>query len=539
MQLEGLPRLFRPSLPSSLAVLLFLSAMGIQAGLIARDSYFLKTAGAEKIPLLYILAGVLMLPLAALYSHLVERRHPGRLQIQFQLGGGVIVLLLWAWISRPGNPPAFLPYLTFCLVELLFRFLIIHFWTLANHLIDAAPSRRLFPYIGGVGLLGTVTGAASASLIAPRLGGASLMAVWASLILLAIPLALRLAQRRPAEEKAINPSSLKADDESGSWKRLWREPLIRTMTYMALPLWMMIFIIEYNYFGVMQRVFPDQHQLAASLGAVAAIASLTGITLQFSVTPWLINHYGVAATLMAYPLSLTAGAIALLCFSLFPSAALPGQPLQLWGIALLAIFARLCDVAIYYSVYESTEQLLHYAVPEPLRRKSRVFLSAMILPTSAAAAGAFLIAFRQIEEPVYSVSCIGVLLGFLLIALGLNLTPDYLKSLLARIRPQDERSRQEILLEMSRLESSDARYALLDSLASENLQEATFAAEQLMQAPDEDLFADIEEVLSQIQPKVLVVIESLLSNRDRESQAGFVKRLRSKIEAQEMEKLNA
>ncbi len=503
---------------SAFALYGFLVAVGIEFGRIGRDSYVLTTVGVEAIPLMYVLIAVLMVAAAPLYDRLVHGVSPDRLMIGFQVFGGLTLLLLWTGVSLPSTPSPWLPYLVFPWVEAFLLYLLIHFWKFANVGFDARAGKRLFPFIGGAALFGSLVGGISSRFLSGMIGAEHLFALWSVCLLATIPLTRTL--RTLTLEEGAHAIDDEPPEEGGvaavplqAIRQVFAQPLLRTLTYMALPMWIIIYIIEYSYFGVAERVFLDQDALAGFLGSIVALAAGIGLLLQFSVTPWLLRRFGVGTTYTVYPATLTLGAVALLTFSLFPGSTAPSLPLG--GIALLAVFARLCDVAFFFSIQDSALQLLYYAVPEELRDRARVLMSAIVVPVSMACAGALLMLFAQRQEPEHNLAFVGVALAFLLMVFAMSVTPEYLGALLSYLRPEDVEHRNEVLGEIAKLEDNDARYVLLQSLSTDDIAEARFALDRLFQIQDAELIPDLLESGSQMRKEVLMDIERRMSDEDR------------------------
>lgn len=478
-----------------LSALVFLLTAGIELGRIGRDSYFLTVAGADDIPLMYIFIALLTFFASVIYGKILGRVHNAKLMIGFQALGSLAAFSCWIYLLLVPQPAAAFPFILFCVVDAYILFILVHFWTLCNSEFHVWQGTRLFPVIGAAGLAGTIGGGGLSYLIASFSEANHLFVVWAALLTLGSLVCL------PLRSKANSQDRHTVTAQSGSQKEnLWRQPVLRTLAYMALPMWVVIYIIEFSYYEGMNRVFRDQSSLASFMGAFVCISAFIGLLLQLTLTRWLLNKVSVGSAALFYPFTLTLGSLCLLVFSLFPQA--NAGPLDFGVFAFLLIFARFCDIGIYYSVYDPAAQVLFYALPERIRARGRSFLGGIIFPASIASAGLILLWFRHLHEPVYNVAFVAISLGFLLIILGLNLTPDYLKSLLGNFQSDDESNRSRVIDAVSKLPESDIHYVLLDSLSSQDLAEARFALEHLFQHPSVELFEDIQEILPRVRPDI-------------------------------------
>jgi len=494
----------------SLATLLAMTMAGLEFGRIGRDSYFIDVIGAQYIPYMYIADGCLLIFSAFCLTKMAKITTPVKLALVLYVAAIPLVLLLWVAMLTSRNIP-FLPYLVFSLVDVVFLLLILGFWGVASYCCTAEEGKKNFPFVGSFGLLGTCLGAFLANQLISWLGVEVLFLIWACLLIACwrflTGMDARLLKNRFRQEEHLTTSKqgnnieLCSDTNTPS---TWSIPLIRTLTYMAIPLWIIVFVIEFYYLSTMARVFEDQKSLAHFLSSVVFISTLCGFIIQVFITPRLLHYFGVGTTNLFYHFSLTTGAISLLIFSLIPN---DGNQLELYGIALFVVFARFCDIAVFYSIYDSSSQLLFYSLPSKLLQKGQIFIVGMVVPLSTVLAGSLLVLFDYVQMPIYSVAFMAVMMGFMLLIISLNISPEYLSSLIANISPRDNYRQREIKVELQRLERSDARYVLLQSLCSVRKEEAAFAMTTLEELIGDsgfvELVADIREILPELHQSVL------------------------------------
>lgn len=504
----------------------FIISLGLELGRIGRDCYFLSHAGAEKIPFMYMVIAALMVVISPLYSYLIDEVNHDSLLRWLAGSGAGITLAAWLLIRSGIAVDSMLPYIVFCVIEVFALFLLMHAWSVIEGVFDAGEGKRFFPLIGAVGLVGKIVGGFVTNIFAAAFGAVTLFLLWCALLLAVLPLSRLVEQERlrhlgEVQSAAAAPGqTTKVDkvDSTGD-SSLSRVSLIYTLTFMAIPMWIIIYIIEYNYFHAMSRVFPHPDRLATFFGLFNSAAAILGLLLQLFVTSRLLKSKGVGNASLVYPFTLTLGAIFLLIFSLFPGAQAPR--LDFAGIAMLVVLARLCDISFYYSIYDSSSQLLFYSLPDSLRNKGRAFLSGIVLPLGSGAAGGIIVLLSSVlGQPVYSVAFVSVCLGFLLIALALNITPEYLSSLLRNFQFSRPGRLREILDEIGRLEVSDARYTLMHSVVKQDVKEASFAVEKLFEIRDDELLFDLEEALADMHPDtIIVIIRRLQDEKTMEAEA--------------------
>ncbi len=500
------------------SLLFFCSNMGLEMARIKRDSYFLVDAGPSEIPKMYIFMAFLMLTGSIIYSSLVDRFRRDTLQSILFVIGFIIAISSYIILHFELNIPYF-SYVLFCVVEAYVGFVLMHFWNFMSYVFDDEEGKLTYPVIGALGLLGTIFAGLSTKIVVGLFGIDTLLLIWAALCLVSLFLIkkiyyLVLNTGHSGDTLMDFDDSPKTTFGLDSFKVLLKNPLMRTMIYLSFPIWFIIYIIEFNFYHSMNRVYSNQDDLAGFLGLFGSFACFCGLVIQLTVTPYLIKKLGVGATSMLFPFSLALGSLSLLIFSLFPAAV--GGELVMPGIVLLVVFARFCDIAIYFSVYESTSQLIYYAVSEKMRSKARAMISGVFTPVCTALAGCVLILFQKMDEPIYNIAFVSVSLAFGLIVFGLKITPDYLKSMISSVDVSDIGQRDKITREISKLQTSDVRYVLISSLTSDIDYEAFFAAKKLFEIKDEELFFDIEEVADALKPSVKYLIAKLMTAEDIE-----------------------
>jgi len=146
----------------------------------------------------------------------------------------------------------------------------------------------------------------------------------------------------------------------------------------------------------------------------------------------------------------------------------------------------------------------------------------MVVPVSTVIAGSVLVAFEYYQMPIYSATFMAVMLGFMLLIISLNITPEYLSSLIANVSSKDTYKQQEIRAELKRLELSDARYVLLQGVTSTNVTEAKFALDTLWNLSGKDILLelpeDLYEALNEMQSCILLAMQEKLGNTEQEQQ---------------------
>lgn len=503
----------------AVGTLWFLLMGGIEIGRIGRDGYFLKEAGPSKIPVMYLLNAVFMLVIYSGYSRLVDRVARHKFLIGMQIATAVAILTLRFLIPARFE---WLPAVIFCTVESLFLLFMMHFWTFANGVFDPREGKRIFPLLAGAGLMGTIAGSLICKPLSAWIGTINLFFVWAGTLLLCIPLALRAykSQVQAGTEHKLESKDAPAAGFFESVGYVWSVPLLRTLTYMTIPMWVVIYVIEFHYYRTMNSVFPDQDELTGFLGLFVGLCSVAGLILQVTLTGRLLQRFGVGATTLIYPFSLTVGTVALMFYSLFP----PSEHHGLMNITALVALSRFCDIAIYFSVFDSASQLLYNSLPDEKRGQGRAFVSGIIMPLSTASAGAMLLWMDGSAQPLHNIAFVGLNLAFLLVVFGLNINGDYLKALLFNLNSRDVDLRSQAMSEFGKLEDTETRFVLLQSVSSSDEEAALFALTMLRENnEDHELVEDLAEILPDASDRVKAAILAVIHDRGTKASASVVR----------------
>jgi ATP:ADP antiporter, AAA family len=161
----------------------------------ATRSTFISNLGADNLPLVQLVAGVLIGFIMQAYSRAIGLV-PRRWAIAVTQGGCAALLVVFWILFRIVHDTAAVGFYVFGLI--LGILLISQFWTLANDIYDARQAKRLFGFIGGGASLGGATGAAITAAMAKEVGTVNLLLVSAGVMLTCAVLVLAIVRREAA-----------------------------------------------------------------------------------------------------------------------------------------------------------------------------------------------------------------------------------------------------------------------------------------------------------------------------------------------------
>lgn len=380
-------------------------------GMNAADTLFFLRFGVDRLPLMILISGIVVM--GAITLHLV--------------GLGVAGPRRWLWIItstsgvwlilerlvvgvdwQPIYPVIWIANQAIIMVTLTVM------WNAAEQSCDTRQAKRLFPLFATAGVVGGVAGNAITGPLAAGLGTANLLAVQAGL--LAISTFLLVGVRRffryePEEEPASVWSTLTSTPRRALSTRLGRLAALAALVVSTL-----FFLVVFPFNEVVAATFSTEVEVAGFLGLFSSIA--TGATFLFSlvITRWLFGRLGVVITLLLVPLVYAGGfGLWLVEFGLIPAALIRGLQWvvvnAIWGTAFSALFN---------------------VVPAKQRSQTLGFMIAVPAQIGTVAAGALLIGGEAVPQ---SVSFgIGLALAVSAVAVVFSMRPAYLDSVVAAVR---------------------------------------------------------------------------------------------------------
>ncbi|MBL8021467.1 MAG: HEAT repeat domain-containing protein [Leptospirales bacterium] len=459
----------------SMAWLCFMLMAALAIGRSARDAFFIKNAGVESLPFVYVINGLLVATIAAIYTRVVHRlsltRFLGVLCILF-----VLSILIFRGVIALGFSSVSIPYAIWSLAELYHILALMHFWTLANTVFDPREAKRLFPLIGGVGLTGMILGGVLTPVWIHFAGSNNLLLFWAAVILLALPFVHLVARTTRASGIVLQKQgSEPRQSVVEGWRDLWKIPLMRTLTYVAFAMWIAAWLIDFQFFHTLDRVYKNQDSLAAFLGLFGGLTSLVGLIVQFFLTGRMLQAFGVGGVAVLYPAVVSVGAVGLCARELAPAGNHQSSDMR----SIAGVGAKFADETFFGSMHDSVNALLFNALPDDIRAGARAFLTGAMEPIATACAGILLLVLTRADFPQTGFAFLTLAICGIWMVLALRIKPDYLRALVSNLNSRNidlQRAAYSLLSERQDVETSEV---LLASVMSPDEDMALFALELL------------------------------------------------------------
>ena len=500
--LDGIALVYRSADARRLAMLIFLIGLGVEVSRVAQTTFFLQHAGADQLPLVFVAFAAVMVVASSLYADAAKRIRLATLASMASAAAVGAITIAWILILL-GVTNAFLAYALYCVVEMGFIFMPLTIWSVANQSFSAELAERYLPPIAAIGLIGALVGGLISRGLVGVIGPYNIL----PLAVIAYAICFMLARRIPVPERQWLTRRVRAR------RPVWSEPLVATLTYLSLPMFFLAYVIEFMYYTTMGQIVANATDLSQFISTFGIVCSVAAVLAQMFLTPFLFRRLGVGTTAFVYPAALALGSILALIYALYlgTRGADAGIP-SVW-FALFVLSARALDIVLYQSVYDSTTNILYYAVPSETRTRARSLVGGIMFPTSVACSGLLLLSFKYFEQPMYNVAFAAIVVGFLVLVMGMDVRPDYLRSLLANSDQGNQKARAALMDEISRLSLNESRVLLLESLQTDREDEALFAVQKLLDTYDHFLLEDLQEIKLRIQPNIMSALTGAMAAR--------------------------
>ncbi len=368
----------------------FILSAGLILAFSTVNAIFIWRLGFEKLPLCFIITGLLMLPYFTVYTQIETRfNRMWLLIISFIVYGALIAGSVFALMQQPKNPIVIITVyvISTCILLLVNT----QFWSFANMVYHPRQGKRLFPLLGLGGTLGAIIMGFNLKYLVALMGTVKLLFVWSGSFFLSALFVFLIFMfvRFPTQGRPVCALSLK-DVIFGSFAAIKKIPIMSVISVIVLVMSFVSFILYFQFNrAVGETIIGDlqsQIQMQPSLfenrfvgyvGTFHAVLYLAIILVyQIFFTSRIVSGMGIVNSLYLQP--------ALLAIPVIFSLIKPGfeKMLQVGyfiNVLCLATFFRTASESIFGSV------------PEQQREEAMCFIKTIITPLSFGLSGLLLV----------------------------------------------------------------------------------------------------------------------------------------------------
>ncbi len=265
----------------------------------AADALFFSRFGVDRLPLMILISGPVVMAASLGYSAGLARRGERAWLWPTTLVSGLWVVLLWAAVQVGWE--AVYPVIWVSAQALILVTLTV-MWNAASSATTTRQAKRLFPMFATAGVAGGVLGNLSVGPLAALFGTENLLVVQAVLL---FGSSLTLIKARGL--LATGSSEVSGGDFSLAVRAVASSRLLRLAVVTAFLFSLLFFLVVFPFSEVAAASFPDEAELAGFLGLFSSLA--TGATFVFSllVTNRLFARFGLVLTLLLVPVVYATG----------------------------------------------------------------------------------------------------------------------------------------------------------------------------------------------------------------------------------------
>ncbi len=355
-----------------------------------RQSTFINSLGAEKLPYVYLLIALAAYPLLQFYNRFADRWRRDTLIVATCAFIAATMALFWWLYQFPWQWVAFAFYVW---ISIAVIGLVSQFWSFANHIFDPRQAKRLFAFVGAGGLLGGVFGGQLAKFATKSIGTRYALLVAAVVLLIVAALIWLTRRLHPIDERRVaGAAGLKELNEAGSGIELLRQSKhLRAVAAIMLLTVVVAQIVDLQFNWAVEKATTSLDQRTAFFGNFYSAMGIMAFAFQLIFTARIHRRLGVGFAMRVLPVSMTVGTLALI------GAAVAAPEMLLAA----AVALKVSENGVRYSVDQSTRELLYLPIPSRARMKAKAFIDVFIQRAGKGVAALLLlpVTFRWLTAP--------------------------------------------------------------------------------------------------------------------------------------------
>lgn len=456
-----------------------------------RNSLFIDTYGAVKLPYVIIGIAVLVGGFVDIYIRLSRRVRPSILVWVTLIFVSSNLVVFWALAHFGSSSVRNALYPVLYIWTGCYGVIIpVQFWTLFNEVFSTREAKRLVGLIGAGGIIGASVGGFALRAVVPILGTINMLLVVAGAMVVCTLLSVILHRFR-LEVSSLGRRPTPPRHLGHSIRKISSSPHLKVLAGLVLIAALTTTIVDWEFNAAAGDAGLERDQLTSFFGTAYGAFALASLVVQALLVPIFLRRFGLGATILTLPLSLLVGTGVMLAF----------------GTLLAATVMKAGDGAFKHSVDRSTKELAYLPVPPELKFQVKSAID-MVLDRLGDGLGGVLLAllatglglhFREIGW-----LNVPLLLGWLYLARRLG--ASYRRELAGSIGKRETTTS----IRGEALTDADAREALRRSLASSDPERVLAALDLAALAPGEDLLADLrrlaQEGNAEVRARVLAVL---------------------------------
>ncbi|MCH7781781.1 MFS transporter [candidate division KSB1 bacterium] len=462
----------------------------------ARDALFLGDKSWTDLPYVFILIGIVAVPVNFLHAAASRKFRLNKLIIItfLILASNLILIRLimnyeFAWTA----------YVFYIWVSIYGVLVTSQFWLFANAIFTPPQAKRLFVLFGFGAIIGAFAGGEITNILSDFMSGPNLLFVCMGLLLLCIVLvyAITLLKRKDLEERPAGSRNKEKPKESfaqviESIKSSRHLLLIVGIIGMTMAT---ASFVDVQFKATVQAEFAgDVDGMRAFLGVFYGRLSLVSLLMQLVFTRFVLKRIGVGGIIMFLPLGLILGSAAMFL--------MPGL--------IAGVLLRGADGSLKYSIDKTGRELLFLPVPIEVKNRVKIFIDVIVDRWARGLSAGFILLFLYIfgeEVRLLSIAVLAMLVIWMFFIILIR--KEYVFAFRKAI------DRRDIDPDELRINIQDASNidSLIRTVKSDNDKQVSYALDMLSSAKDVELTEHLAPLLNHDLKSIRLKALTLLRNQ--------------------------
>ena len=327
------------------------------------DATFIKRCGAEQIPVMLLINGVLTVALFHLTSRLFRQTTDAMVTAGCMIFCAVMTVILYMMVLKG----AVIAYpLLFQLMNILDSFFLVYLWNIAADIFDARQGKRIFPLITAGQVLGAALGGMVVAPLAGIAGYNSLLIIVATGYLLIGAVLAATAGRFVPRTEHLRKAPTPVPPKPGEIISLIREyPILRYLMVNAVVPNILLPIFTYQFAVIAQSAFHSERSLLMFLGVFRGVSTLIAFGFMLAMGK-LYARIGLTKASFVHPVNF---------LTVFAGLAAS------FHIAVAA-YGQFSVLTIQRAVAGPINKVFFSMVPRRIARWSRIFIGGSVVKAS-------------------------------------------------------------------------------------------------------------------------------------------------------------
>jgi len=443
--------------------LAFMWSFGISIADTLSVSLFLENAGAQLLPISYLVCSVSMIAASCLFLYLLRKY--SSYQILVGVMSVEISFYLLSYFIMLGSPPIWFWFILQTCTYLFVDTLVASFWTFIDQYHDLQEAKRIFSIYNACYLIGYMTGGAFINLTYEFLGYKNLF-IFVTLILGSSIFIARYINKNTAcvEDESID--LLLSEGKKGAFailKIFFKSPFAVTLAFMSITILLLRTLTEFGYMTTISQIFEktnpsmaNQDSIAEFLGKIKAFIYLGNIIVGILFYKRFIGRIGVANMVLIPPIY----------FSILYSEWL------ITASMVVAIMGIIAVEGIIPAIEDNDFNILNNAAPLKLRGSLRMINDSFFEPMGTLF-GSICLLFLNI----FHIRLCGLFWALVCLVLALATRSLYLKALFTNLRENTihfERKIKDWMSRYNKKEQNEVKEDLLKALNAPDIERSAF-----------------------------------------------------------------